>query len=94
MKAWPNACARPRFEAVLNSQMIELIYKSAPLHDIGKIGIPDHILLKPGKLTDNEFEVMKERTLLGRKAIEGAERRLGMRVRFLNVAKGHGLLPP
>lgn len=79
--------AHPRFEAVLNSQMIELIYKSAPLHDIGKIGIPDHILLKPGKLTDNEFEVVKEHTLLGRKAIEGAERRLGMRVRFLNVAK-------
>ena len=77
----------PRFEAVLNTQMIDLIYKSAPLHDIGKIGIPDHILLKPGKLTDNEFEVMKEHTLLGRKAIEGAERRLGMRVRFLNVAK-------
>ena len=79
--------AHPRFEAVLNTQMIELIYKSAPLHDIGKIGVPDHILLKPGKLTDNEFEVVKEHTLLGRKAIEGAERRLGMRVRFLNVAK-------
>ena len=79
--------AHPRFEAVLNSQMIELIYKSAPLHDIGKIGVPDHILLKPGKLTDHEFEVVKEHTLLGRKAIEGAERRLGMRVRFLNVAK-------
>ena len=69
------------------TQMIDLIYKSAPLHDIGKIGIPDHILLKPGKLTDHEFEVVKEHTLLGRKAIEGAERRLGMRVRFLNVAK-------
>ncbi|MCB1973303.1 MAG: two-component system response regulator [Burkholderiaceae bacterium] len=79
--------AHPRFEAVLNTQMIELIYKSAPLHDIGKIGVPDHILLKPGKLTDHEFEVVKEHTLLGRKAIEGAERRLGMRVRFLNVAK-------
>ena len=79
--------AHPRFEAVLNTQMIDLIYKSAPLHDIGKIGIPDHILLKPGKLTDHEFEVVKEHTLLGRKAIEGAERRLGMRVRFLNVAK-------
>ena len=77
----------PRFEAVLNPQMIDLLYKSAPLHDIGKIGVPDHILLKPGKLTDNEFEVVKEHTLLGRKAIEGAERRLGMRVRFLNVAK-------
>jgi putative two-component system response regulator len=52
----------PRFEAVLNERMIELLYKSAPLHDIGKIGIPDSILLKPGKLTVEEFEVMKTHT--------------------------------
>ena len=77
----------PRFEAVLNSHMIELLYKSAPLHDIGKIGVSDAILLKAGKLTDSEFETIKQHTVLGRKAIEGAERRLGMRVRFLNVAK-------
>ncbi len=74
----------PRFEAVLNERMIELLYKSAPLHDIGKIGIPDSILLKPGKLTVEEFEVMKTHTTLGRKAIEDAERRLGMRVAFLS----------
>ena len=67
--------------------MIELLYKSAPLHDIGKIGIPDSILLKPGKLTVEEFEVMKTHTTLGRKAIEDAERRLGMRVAFLSVSK-------
>ncbi|MDY0107526.1 MAG: two-component system response regulator [Giesbergeria sp.] len=77
----------PRFEAVLTPSMIDLLYKSAPLHDIGKIGIRDHILLKPGTLTDGEFDTIKQHTLLGRKAIEGAERRLGMRVRFLNVAK-------
>lgn len=77
----------PRFEAVLNERMIELLYKSAPLHDIGKIGIPDSILLKPGKLTVEEFEVMMTHTTLGRKAIEDAERRLGMRVAFLNVSK-------
>ena len=77
----------PRFEAVLTPSMIDLLYKSAPLHDIGKIGIRDHILLKPGTLTDSEFDTIKQHTLLGRKAIEGAERRLGMRVRFLNVAK-------
>lgn len=77
----------PRFEAVLNERMIELLYKSAPLHDIGKIGIPDSILLKPGKLTVAEFEVMKTHTTLGRKAIEDAERRLGMRVAFLSVSK-------
>ena len=79
--------AHPRFESVLNERMIELLYKSVPLHDIGKIGIPDRILLKPGPLEPEEFELMKEHAALGRKAIEGAERRLGMRVRFLSVAK-------
>ena len=77
----------PRFESVLTERMIELLYKSAPLHDIGKIGIPDSILLKPGKLTVDEFEVMKTHTTLGRNAIEDAERRLGMRVAFLSVSK-------
>ena len=77
----------PRFAHVLTDRMIDLLYKSAPLHDIGKIGIPDAILLKPGKLTVQEFEVMKTHTILGRRAIEQAERRLGMRVAFLSVAK-------
>lgn len=77
----------PRFAHVLTERMIDLLYKSAPLHDIGKIGIPDAILLKPGKLTVEEFEVMKTHTTLGREAIEEAERRLGMRVAFLSVAK-------
>lgn len=47
----------------------DLVWKSAPLHDIGKVGIPDAILLKPGKLTDDEFEQMKQHTILGRKAL-------------------------
>ncbi len=79
--------AHPRFEHVLTDRMIELLYKSAPLHDIGKIGIPDSILLKPGKLTVEEFEIMKTHTTLGRNAIDEAERRLGMRVAFLSVSK-------
>jgi len=45
----------PRFAATLDDETIDLLYKSAPLHDIGKVGIPDAILLKPGKLTDEEF---------------------------------------
>jgi len=77
----------PRFAHVLSDRMIELLYKSAPLHDIGKIGIPDSILLKPGKLTVEEFEIMKTHTTLGREAIEDAERRLGMRVAFLSISK-------
>lgn len=64
---------QPRFAAELSDENIELIYKSAPLHDIGKVGIPDHILLKPGKLTDEEFSVMKTHPDLGRDAIDLAE---------------------
>ena len=41
----------PRFAAELTEQNIDLMYKSAPLHDIGKVGVPDRILLKPGELT-------------------------------------------
>ena len=63
----------PRFCDVLDHQAIELLYKSAPLHDIGKVGIPDEILLKPGKLTAEEFEVMKSHPVLGRDAIAMAE---------------------
>ncbi|MDB5894823.1 MAG: two-component system response regulator [Rhodoferax sp.] len=77
----------PRFAEFLTDRNIELLFKSAPLHDIGKIGIPDVILLKPGKLTPEEFEVMKSHTTLGRNAIEDAERRLGMQVVFLTLAK-------
>ncbi|MDD0816836.1 two-component system response regulator [Curvibacter sp. HBC28] len=77
----------PRFESVLTERNIELLYKSAPLHDIGKVGIPDSILLKPGKLTVEEFEVMKRHPAIGRDAIEDAERRLGIKVKFLTFSK-------
>jgi putative two-component system response regulator len=79
--------AQPRYAATLTTAVIESLYKSAPLHDIGKVGIPDHILLKPGKLTAEEFEVMKTHTTLGREAIERAERDLGVEVAFLRFAK-------
>jgi len=79
--------AHPRFAAVLDDATIELLHKSAPLHDIGKVGIPDRILLKPGRLDVAEFEIMKTHTTLGREAIEQAERRLGRRVPFLEFAK-------
>jgi putative two-component system response regulator len=48
------------------------LYRSSPLHDIGKVGIPDAILLKPGKLTDAEFEIMKRHTVIGAQALEEA----------------------
>lgn len=49
----------------VNSDQVELIRRAAPLHDVGKIGIPDSILLKPGKLTEEEFYTMKTHTLIG-----------------------------
>jgi putative two-component system response regulator len=77
----------PRFADELNERTIKLIFKSAPLHDIGKVGIPDHILLKPGRFTQEEFEIMKTHTTLGRDAIATAEERLGVNIASLNYAK-------
>ena len=77
----------PRFSAFLSDEVIDLLYKSAPLHDIGKVGIPDAILLKPGKLTDEEFEIMKTHTTLGRDAIAVAEKHLSAPNSFLRFAR-------
>jgi putative two-component system response regulator len=77
----------PRFAATLTDAYIDLLFKSAPLHDIGKVGIPDRILLKPGRFEPHEFEIMKTHTTLGRDAIEHAERALGTPVPFLSMAK-------
>ena len=77
----------PRFRDALDDATIDLLFKSAPLHDIGKVGIPDHILLKPGPLTPEEFEIMKTHTTIGRDAIQDAEDRLGMEVPFLKMSK-------
>jgi putative two-component system response regulator len=77
----------PRFRQFLDTDTIKLLFKSAPLHDIGKIGIPDRILLKPGRFTPEEFEIMKTHTTLGRDAIAHAEAQLGMDVDFLRLAK-------
>ena len=77
----------PRFAAELDDETRHLLFKSAPLHDIGKVGIPDHILLKPGRLTSEEFEIMKQHTTLGLEALAKAEERLGMDVPFLRLAK-------
>ena len=79
--------AHPRFAALLTPRYIDMLFKSAPLHDIGKVGIPDAILLKPGRLTPDEFEIMKTHTTLGRQAIEHAEQLLGMKVDFLSMSK-------
>jgi putative two-component system response regulator len=82
-----NLKTHPNFGYFLSEAMIDTLFKSAPLHDIGKVGIPDRILLKPGKLTRDEFEIMKTHTTLGRDAIKHAEKDLGIQVEFLRIAK-------
>ena len=79
--------SHPRFSAELGEEEIRLIVKSAPLHDIGKVGIPDHILLKPGRLTEDEFTIMKTHTTLGLQTIERAEASLEGEDAFLRYAK-------
>ena len=76
-----------RFSSELDDDRISILFKSAPLHDIGKVGIPDRILLKPGPLEPHEFEIMKRHSMLGYEAIDQAERTLGSSVGFLTCAK-------
>ncbi len=76
-----------RFSGVLNEENIDLLFKSAPLHDIGKVGVPDRILLKPGKLDPDEFEIMKMHAIYGRDAIIAVEKHLGGSNGFLAFAR-------
>ena len=77
----------PRFNHFLTPENVTTLFKSAPLHDIGKVGVPDHILLKPGKLTVEEFEEMKKHTTYGRDAIAAAELTITSADNFLIFAK-------
>lgn len=76
----------PAYQEELTDDNITLMFKSAPLHDVGKVGIPDAILLKPGKLTDDEFVIMKTHAQLGADALSVAERGLGSNS-FLRYAR-------
>lgn len=77
----------PKFRDYLSQEEIETLFRSAPLHDIGKVGIADKILLKPTGLSDTEFEIMKTHTTLGKEAIEHAEQEAGVEADFLKTAK-------
>ena len=76
-----------RFSEELSDANIKSLYKAAPLHDIGKVSIPDAILLKPGALTPAEFSVMKMHTVYGRDAIVNVENHLGYTNTFLRYAR-------
>ncbi|MCL2123329.1 MAG: two-component system response regulator [Desulfovibrionaceae bacterium] len=78
--------SNPKYAQQLDENTIELLYLSAPLHDVGKVSTPDSILLKPGRLTDEEFTEMKRHTTRGRDALAAAERKLGGNS-FLRLAR-------
>ncbi len=76
----------PHYNELLTPSYIELMSKSAPLHDVGKIAIPDHILLKPGKLTPEEFDIMKTHAQRGYDMLKRAGDHMGEQGEFLTLA--------
>ena len=81
-----NLLQQPAQRRRLAPEEWALIWKCAPLHDIGKVGIPDQILLKPGPLDASEFAIMKQHTTLGRDALRAAELRVDTHDPFLRIA--------
>lgn len=78
----------PNHALELSDENITQIFKSAPLHDIGKVAIPDHILLKPGKLDPDEWEIMKKHAEFGAAAIAAAQGEIGnVNTSFLEYAR-------
>ena len=65
----------PEFSAIIDADYVESIYLTSPLHDIGKVGIPDYVLQKPGKLTPEEFDLMKQHTLIGGRTLDAAAKK-------------------
>lgn len=75
-----------RYGDEIDGEFVRLIFQTSPLHDIGKVGIPDNVLLKPGKLTDQEMAVMRTHAALGARTLEASLQRFP-NVRFLQMAR-------
>lgn len=76
-----------KFSEILDEEYIVLLYKTAPLHDIGKVAIRDSILLKEGRLTADEFEEMKKHTIYGEEVIDKLATMAGEPMTFLECAR-------
>ena len=76
----------PKFARIIDEKYIHLIYLTSPLHDIGKVGIPDSVLLKPGRLSDHEFEIMKQHAALGADTLDAALQQFP-EAKFLKMAR-------
>lgn len=77
---------RPEYAGQLDDATLDLLYKTSPLHDIGKVGVPDAILFKPGKLSSDEFSQMKRHSLFGGQTLMEVERRLDAPAEFVSMA--------
>ncbi|MFA9378755.1 MAG: two-component system response regulator [Lachnotalea sp.] len=78
---------KEKYKNIFDHNTIKNLINAVPLHDIGKVGIPDSILLKPGKLTPEEFEIMKTHTTIGKEAIEKSEKMMDCPEDFLRFPK-------
>jgi putative two-component system response regulator len=76
----------PSYSQHVDAEFVRLVYQTSPLHDIGKVGIPDYVLLKPSRLSDDEFSVMKTHTLIGAQTLEAALKNFPQ-ARFLRIAR-------
>lgn len=74
------------FRDQIDPEYVRLLYSTSPLHDIGKVGIPDSVLLKPGRLSDREFEIMKTHTTIGAQTLDAALQRFP-KTKFLSLAR-------
>jgi response regulator RpfG family c-di-GMP phosphodiesterase/serine/threonine protein kinase len=81
-----EAAKTPTFASQLDTNLIEMIDCCAPLHDIGKVGLPDHILLKPGKLDGDERVIMQAHTLIGAETLQEVLQHHGSALAFLRTA--------
>ena len=76
----------PKYAGIIDDEFVHLVYQTSPLHDIGKVGIPDSILLKPGRYSDDEFELMKAHTTIGAETLDAALAQ-NPKARFLQIAR-------
>lgn len=74
------------YKGLIDAEFIRLIYDTSPLHDIGKVAIPDSVLLKPARLSDAEYQTMKQHTVIGARTLEAALTQFP-KARFLNMAR-------
>jgi response regulator RpfG family c-di-GMP phosphodiesterase len=81
-----EAAAAPTFAGQIDANFVEMLECCAPLHDIGKVGLPDHILLKPGKLDGDERVIMQAHTIIGGDTLKTVLQQHGSAVAFLQMA--------